>query len=1061
MTTSDKRYIHDHTITDKYLAPALVSLGSLEDETAETGARRIDYRDLSVRHLGSIYEGLLEYKLFIARERRVRRADGKGGYTFPKLSETRLKKGEEENVIAVGDVYFANSAGERKAMGAYYTPEYIVDYIVKQTVLRGLQERRAALEAQLPGWIADVEAAPPGDRARLQAVVDQKLVDFVEQEVLTFRVCDPAMGSGHFLVNTVHAMTNFIVETLNLTPWENPEIDCDPVRWRRWVAKRCLYGVDLNALAVELAKLSLWLTTVAQGKPLSFLDHHLRHGNSLIGARLEDLIEMLSSETGKDPASENGQLSMFDAYPAFRVPLMEALDLMRDISARLADAAEDVEAQAADYEQLRRELKPYRDLADLLTARHFGVEVDEAQVRAIAHRLLDAELQPSDEDRALLHRAHEVAQDRHFFHWDLEFPEVFIGQDRVVSKTGFDVVVGNPPYERTTVFFETQGYLNELYESAYGSYDIYVLFIERSLGLLHSRGQLGYVVSNKFLVADYGERLRDLLHENHCIRQLVDLSECPSSFPKVLVSPVIIIVEKDDQIEQNQTLVAVLQEDNLALLSKIPLNEEKIDTKIPGIVVDVRKQEYLLDELTGHFNIYLVGSNREIVDKLYRIADPLSQVAYVRTGIMGFQYWSMEPIIMEGHKTDDVNRRLLPPSLIERYQNLWGRKTVRLYKQEMENPIITYDPELIDDNTWNLFMNPKIVVRGVAAKLTATYDASGHGLLVAMHAVQPSAKRLSVHFLIALLNSKLFNWFHLIKYYSARIPEGSLRYPISFLKTLPIRHINFTTVPNARTRLLDMGMVETVKWVESIEGSMVKSAAFRDSGIADWSNARLSTKPAQTDVIHDLLAHLAKQMIELHKQRQRLERKVDLFHHTDGEEPFVRLIDAFVIDESYLADDGMDLEKVHHDIDGLRLTPNEDGTWALDLQAKFRDPEQGWQEWIKEEDGYMIKRRWVPAYRLKMSEEKARFYHYALPRLQDFDNARSFPGGYTRSTLKKLHLTQVPMMPDVDLSELARLDRELTETKRKIRLTDDLIDQIVYKLYGLTEEEIAIVEGRA
>ena len=96
-----------------------------------------------------------------------------------------------------------------------------------------------------------------------------------------------------------------------------------------------------------------------------------------------------------------------------------------------------------------------------------------------------------------------------------------------------------------------------------------------------------------------------------------------------------------------------------------------------------------------------------------------------------------------------------------------------------------------------------------------------------------------------------------------------------------------------------------------------------------------------------------------------------------------------------------------------------------------------------------------------MSEEKARFYRYALPRLQEFDNASSFPGGYTRSTLKKLHLTKVPILPDVDLSELARLDRELRETKRKIALTDDLIDQIVYKLYGLTEEEIAIVEGRA
>jgi hypothetical protein len=213
--------------------------------------------------------------------------------------------------------------------------------------------------------------------------------------------------------------------------------------------------------------------------------------------------------------------------------------------------------------------------------------------------------------------------------------------------------------------------------------------------------------------------------------------------------------------------------------------------------------------------------------------------------------------------------------------------------------------------------------------------------------------------------------------------------------------------------------------------------------------------------LHDFLAYLAEQMLELHKQRQEREQQVDLFHYVNTGQSFVHLNDAFALDENLRADGMMDLEAVHHDIDGLRLVPNEDGIWTLELQAKFRDPEQGWQDWVKEEGGRLIKRQWVPAYRLRLSEEKARFYRYALPRLQEFDNASSFPGGYTRSTLKKLHLTKVPILPDVDLSELARLDRELSETRRKIELTDDLIDQIVYKLYGLTEEEIAIVEGRA
>jgi hypothetical protein len=428
---SDKRYIHDHTVADKYLAPALFSLGCLEDG-AEVGYRRIDYRDLSVRHLGSIYEGLLEYKLFIAQEKRVRRSDGKGGYTFPKLSETRLKKGEEDDVIEVGEVYFAHSAGERKSMGAYYTPEYIVDYIVKQTVRRGLEERREPLEEKLPDWLEEVEAAPPADQARLQEVVDQRLVEFVEQEVLTFRVCDPAMGSGHFLVNAAHAITSFIVETLNLTPWENPDLDANPVTWRRKVAKHCLYGVDLNDLAVELAKLSLWLTTVARGKPLNFYDHHLRQGNSLIGARLEDLEAVLGGEeeSPEEKPGEAVQLSMLEEF-GLREQVTEAVDILARISDQLAEDREDVADQADYYNEAREALTHYRQLGDLLTARHFGVEIDEDDLRQFAENLTGQAVTSPIKD-LLPSKVQALSRAKNFFHWDLEFPEVFVDLKREV-----------------------------------------------------------------------------------------------------------------------------------------------------------------------------------------------------------------------------------------------------------------------------------------------------------------------------------------------------------------------------------------------------------------------------------------------------------------------------------------------------------------------------------------------------------------------------------------------------------------------------------------------------
>ena len=111
----------------------------------------------------------------------------------------------------------------------------------------------------------------------------------VERDLLSLRMLDPAMGSAHFLVAAGQVTTNFIVETLNLTSWASDFVNSDPLIWKRRVVERCLYGVDLNPLAYELAKLALWLNSASVGKPLTFLDHHLKIGNSLYSTPLSRL----------------------------------------------------------------------------------------------------------------------------------------------------------------------------------------------------------------------------------------------------------------------------------------------------------------------------------------------------------------------------------------------------------------------------------------------------------------------------------------------------------------------------------------------------------------------------------------------------------------------------------------------------------------------------------------------------------------------------------------------------------------------------------------------------
>src|SRR5947209_3238024 len=253
----------------------------------------IDYRDLSVRNLGTIYEGLLEYHL--------EKTEAKDGWTIDLL----------------------NDKGERKATGSYYTPDYIVKYIVDQTV------------------------GPVLQRAREQAATDKAKVE----AVLAIKLLDPSMGSGHFLVESTEYIARFLVE-LNVQPEEVMKA-YELAYWKRRVVQSCIYGIDLNPLAVELAKLSLWLSTVAKDRPLSFLDHHLRTGNSLIGTRLADLA-VAPNGNGKIKKQEapRAQLSLFDDE-AFRQSMTLAVNLMWLVEDSPAQTVVQVKEQEQLYIEMR------------------------------------------------------------------------------------------------------------------------------------------------------------------------------------------------------------------------------------------------------------------------------------------------------------------------------------------------------------------------------------------------------------------------------------------------------------------------------------------------------------------------------------------------------------------------------------------------------------------------------------------------------------------------------------------------------------------------------------
>ncbi|MBA3531998.1 MAG: hypothetical protein H0T73_08780, partial [Ardenticatenales bacterium] len=383
------QFLARYTIPDRFLALGLDRLARDEDEKTKALVF-IDFKSLGVRQLGSIYEGLLEFKL--------RLADTKLAVTKEKGKEVYQPFKEVKKALATierGAVYLANDKKERKATGSYYTPDYIVKYIVQHTVGPVLERKFEALTPRLraaqKGYrdnakMMEARSSPNyGKSPELywERVENQQLLD----DCLNVRVLDPAMGSGHFLVEVVDYVSNRLISFLNgwsenpvwalidrtrndiLLEMDRQRVTIDAERLtrvallKRAVLKRCLYGVDLNAMAVELAKVSLWLDAFTLGAPLSFLDHHLKHGNSLIGARVSEAKGYLDVQEGET-------LDLFSGSKFAGVML--ATDLMRKVSYLSDNTVAQSQASAAAYRDASDHLAPYKRLLDVYTSRWFG-----------------------------------------------------------------------------------------------------------------------------------------------------------------------------------------------------------------------------------------------------------------------------------------------------------------------------------------------------------------------------------------------------------------------------------------------------------------------------------------------------------------------------------------------------------------------------------------------------------------------------------------------------------------------------------------------------------------
>ena len=418
-----KPSIDSVSIKNKFLVPALTDLLKRDDEA-------IDYGSFDVRHLGHIFENLMEYSPKQANDDLMLLK--KGG----KLEEVKTKI-EAKYFIKKGDIYLASKAGiTRKSTASYYTPEEIVTFLVDKGTTPIFTEREKHIQNDIKRYNKNKS------EENAKACIDR---------LLDIQVLDPAMGSGHFLVKALNKITEWVTNMLGKYPAHplnheikrdrdavlkeqnnrNITIDktllTDPVLLKRRVMKRCIFGVDINPMAVDLAKLSLWLDSFAIGVPLTYMDHHIKVGDSTIGMFLSDM---------KD--KKNTSLDEYDLDD-------DSNKLMNDIVTSSDVTINQVHESEKKYQEYQKRIAPKKNSLDALTVSNINPKFlpKKTSLQDMIHRFGKY----SKSDPVELVKARKTVIDlseRHkFFHWDLEMSDVFKN-----ARHGFDCIIGNPPWEK-------------------------------------------------------------------------------------------------------------------------------------------------------------------------------------------------------------------------------------------------------------------------------------------------------------------------------------------------------------------------------------------------------------------------------------------------------------------------------------------------------------------------------------------------------------------------------------------------------------------------------------
>jgi len=647
-------------------------------------------------------------------------------YNFRRIDEDILGKAYETFLAEV-----------RKEQGIYYTPKYITQYIVDNTVGKQYEELLSKIKTNL-------------EKSRFDEC--RELIE----KFISIKVLDPACGSGSFLIKALKIILSKYEElnqlldsyyqrhnnfkgTLKQSP-EDKEISekinqlkkiLDYKDKRDLISKiiiRHIHGNDLDGNALEVAKVNLWLEAIKLA-PREFRFDIPRETNHI----LPDL-----------------EINLGNGDSLVGLPEDKTIQFLKE-----------------NYE---KELKEMSKLRKKYLKNPTDEEAIE-ELNKIKHKLkqeLDKQFRQYLKDNNL---PEEIFEKTKPFHWALEFWYVYFddkGEPKPKEQQGFDAVIGNPPYVNVK---ELDKILKDFYKKHFniiGRPDLYLNFIERGLDLTTNRGYFSYITSNKFLVTKNGENIREKIKNQATINLLVDLSMHPI-FKDASVYPIVFSLQKT-KINEKRVTIKIYPPSNLEITN---LDSESIKT-------NQISEDLLYDDEEKIINLNVTPFKKELIKKIKQESIKLQEILDLELGmIVGNQ---KELIILENEFD------LLPATKRNGYKQIIGGEDVRRYEiLQKPKKYIFYDKEkIISPRSENFFEREKIVIKDIGLRLSCSLDKDNLYALQTLILGFLKSSNNDISFIIGLLNSLLLDFYYKYKFSSVHVQGGYNRYRERYLKNFPI-----------------------------------------------------------------------------------------------------------------------------------------------------------------------------------------------------------------------------------------------------------------------------------